>query len=114
MPRSKFSDKKGTFDPHDGRRVKHTRLGVWDLYEEHEPKLANVPGASRLEKYMDIIECGPYVWRMLKDVLGIPSCAVLLALHTAIQVALAVIPALTLWYAFTCACSRDALLNVSP
>ena len=94
---SQFSDKKGTFDPHDASRVKHTRLGVWDLYEEFEPKLARVPGAARLEKYMEILECMPYVRRMVRDVLSIPSCAVLFALHALINLGKAVIPALGLW-----------------
>ena len=95
---SQFTDKKGTFDPNDASRVKHTRLGVWDLYEEFEPGLAHVPGASRLEKYMDILECTPYVWRMIRDVVSIPSCAVLFVLHALINLGIAIVPALGLWY----------------
>ena len=33
--RNTHSDRKGTFDPHDARwRVRHEKLGVWDVYEE--------------------------------------------------------------------------------
>ncbi|KAH9917929.1 P-loop containing nucleoside triphosphate hydrolase protein [Epithele typhae] len=101
-----FSDKKGTFNPYDTSRVKHTRLGVWDLYEEQEPKLAKVPGTSRFEQYMDLIECMPYVWRMVKDVLGIPSCAFLFAVHVACQFARAMMATLGTWcVTYTGSCS---------
>ncbi len=93
-----FSDKKGTFDPTNTSHVKHTRLGVWDLYEEKEPKLAHVPGAPKLETYMELFEGLPYVWRMLKDILGIHTCAVWLAIYVAAQIGRAVCPALELWY----------------
>ncbi|KAI0779878.1 hypothetical protein C8Q74DRAFT_1456295 [Fomes fomentarius] len=96
--RRTFSDQKGTFDPTNTSHVKQTRLGVWDLYEEKEPKLAHVPGAPKLEKYMELFEGLPYVWRMLKDILGIPTCAVLLAIYVAAQIGRAVFPALELWY----------------
>ena len=108
---SQFTDKKGTFDPHNASSVKHTRLGVWDLYEEFEPGLVRVPGASRLEKYMDILECTPYVWRMVRDVLSIPSCAVLCVLHALINLGMAVVPALGLWYAFNLILRTGGSLN---
>ena len=41
---------KGTFDPEDSLRVKHTQIGVWDLYEEIQPELQHVPGATKLEQ----------------------------------------------------------------
>ena len=97
---AQFTDRKGTFDPHDADRVKHVRMGVWDLYEEHEPKLANIPGSSRLEKYMDIMECLPYVGRMIRDVLSIPSCAFFLGLYVLCNLGQAFLPALGLWYVF--------------
>ena len=93
-----FSDRKGTFDPNDARRVKHTKLGVWDLYEEREPKLARIPGSSRLEKYMDLLEGLPYVRRMVKDVLSIPTCALLLLMYAVAQLGQAIFPAIELWW----------------
>ena len=92
-----FSARKGTFDPNDERRIKHTTLGVWDLYEEREPKLARSPGSSRLEKYMDLLEGLPYLWRMLRDVLSIPTCMLLLLFYVTAEVGQAIFPALGLW-----------------
>ncbi|KAM5543268.1 hypothetical protein V8D89_003142 [Ganoderma adspersum] len=96
---------RDTFDPHDARRIKHTKFGAWDLYEEREPKLARIQGSSRLEKYMDLLEGLPYVWRMLKDVLSIPTCALLLLLYAVAEVGQAIFPALGLWY-------QGQLLNI--
>ena len=93
-----FSDRKGTFDPNDARRVKHTKLGMWDLYEERELKLARIPGSSRLEKYMDLVEGLPYVWRMIKDVLSIPTCAFLLLVYAVTELGRAIFPAVGLWW----------------
>ena len=97
-PGGQFSNRTGTFDPNDTRHVKHTRLGVWDLYEEHEPKLARIPGSAKLEKYLELFEGLPYVWRMVRDVLSIPTCAFLLAIYAATELGQAIFPALGLWY----------------
>lgn len=32
--RQQINSDEGTFDPEDTRKVKHTRIGIWDLYEE--------------------------------------------------------------------------------
>ena len=54
------STRPGTFDPTDTTRVKHTRIGVWDLYEEINPSFAHVPGSSYAEKAFAAYECLPY------------------------------------------------------
>ena len=92
-----FSARKGTFNPNDEHLVKHTTLSVWDLYEEREPKLARIPGSSRLEKYMDLLEGLPYLWRMLRDVLSIPTCMLRLLCYVTAEVGQAICPALGLW-----------------
>jgi hypothetical protein len=88
----------GKFDPKDTRRVKHTRVGVWDLYEELQTDLPPIPGASRLEKYAEIVQSMPYVVRMLKDILSIKRCGVLLSAYLVVEVLISLIPALALWY----------------
>jgi hypothetical protein len=32
--RQQINSDEGTFDPEDTQKVKHTRIGIWDLYEE--------------------------------------------------------------------------------
>lgn len=88
----------GTFNPKDTAQVKHTRLGVWDLYKQKFPKIARVPGSwwafeRRLEVFNDL----PYVWRMLKDVASLKSCWTYLALYLVIEVLNALVPAVSLW-----------------
>ncbi|KAI5120220.1 hypothetical protein M0805_000035 [Coniferiporia weirii] len=96
--RRQWTSSKGAFDPDDARRVKHSKLGVWDLYEEIAPELKNVPGAARLEQLNDIKQSAPYVWRMLKDLGGLKSCWFLLAVYITVTAILSLLPAVALWY----------------
>ncbi|KAF8876487.1 P-loop containing nucleoside triphosphate hydrolase protein [Infundibulicybe gibba] len=89
---------KGKFDPSDPVNVKHSRIGVWDLYEETQPELARVPGASYFENYFEMRNSLPFVWRMLKDIGSIRSCWSLLAMYLASEFVASLIPAVSLWY----------------
>ncbi|KAG5646916.1 hypothetical protein DXG03_001992 [Asterophora parasitica] len=96
--KSKATTRKGTFDPLNPKNVKHTRIGVWDMYEEVQPELAHIPGGSRLEPYLEMAQGIPYVWRMLKDVGSIRACWFLLGTYLAIECAASLVPAVSLWY----------------
>ncbi|KAF8060884.1 P-loop containing nucleoside triphosphate hydrolase protein [Lyophyllum atratum] len=85
--------RKGTFNPTDSN-VKHSKVGVWDLYEEIHPELANVPASSRLEPYLEMANNAPYAWRMLKDIGSIRACWFLLAVYLAIECVASLIPAI--------------------
>ncbi|KAF9229816.1 P-loop containing nucleoside triphosphate hydrolase protein, partial [Gyrodon lividus] len=87
----------GVFDPEDVNRIKHTRIGVWDLYEERQSDL-RIPGASRIETASQMIQGLPYVWRMLKDICSIRRCFMLMSLYFLVEVAASLIPAISLWY----------------
>ncbi|KAN0101039.1 P-loop containing nucleoside triphosphate hydrolase protein [Tylopilus felleus] len=89
--------RQGVFDPHNAARVKHTRIGVWDLYEEKQTNIP-IPGASRLERASQMLEGLPYVWRMLKDICSIRRCLVLILLYLVSEVVASLIPAISLWY----------------
>ncbi|KAJ7222600.1 P-loop containing nucleoside triphosphate hydrolase protein [Mycena pura] len=67
---------EGTFDPEDTSKVRHTKIGVWDLYEQIEPSFKLVPGflQAKLEKYHEMKGSFPYVWRMLTEVASIRAC----------------------------------------
>lgn len=86
----------GVFNPHDNARIKHTRIGVWDLYEEKHSDIP-IPGASRLEITSQMLQDLPYVWIMLKDICRIRRCLVLVMLYLAAEVAASLIPAISLW-----------------
>ncbi|KAH8834804.1 P-loop containing nucleoside triphosphate hydrolase protein [Flagelloscypha sp. PMI_526] len=80
-------NRKGEFKV-DDPGVKHSTLGVWDLYEEVNPHLASVPGASRLELFKEMTNSIPFVWRMVKDVASIRSCWFLFGSYFAVQILL--------------------------
>ncbi|KAJ7222601.1 P-loop containing nucleoside triphosphate hydrolase protein, partial [Mycena pura] len=72
---------EGSFDPEDTSKVRHTKIGVWYLYEqkaEIEPSLKLVPGFLEakliFEKYHEMKGSFPYVWRMLKEIASIRAC----------------------------------------
>jgi len=89
-----ISSRKGTFDTEDSSRVKHSRIGVWDLYQEIAPRLIGWP---TLHPLFDVIENIPYVWHMILDVTSIRECNVLLLAYLVIELVVSLIPALSLW-----------------
>lgn len=89
---------KGTFNPEDENYVKHTKMGVWDLYQETRPELAYIPGASRVESYLEMYQSLPFVWKMMKDIGGIRSCWVMLTAYLSFSIMSALVPAVSLWY----------------
>jgi len=91
------SGRKGKFNPHDTKNVKHSKIGVWDLYEEIDPKLAHVPGSLWLESFLELIDGLPYIWRMFKDLASMRSSWTLFAAYLIIRLMLSFLPALTLW-----------------
>jgi hypothetical protein len=92
----KRSMRKGSFDPEDKSRVKHSRIGVWDLYEEITPRLGLLRWPT-VQPLVDIIENVPYVWRMIVDVASIRQCNVLLFAYLSIELVASLLPALSLW-----------------
>ncbi|KAF9448852.1 P-loop containing nucleoside triphosphate hydrolase protein [Macrolepiota fuliginosa MF-IS2] len=95
--RKKRSMRKGSFDTEDRTRVQHSRIGVWDLYEEITPRLGFV-GWPTLQPLFDIVENIPYVWRMTVDVFSIRECNLLLLSYLVIELVASLLPALSLWY----------------
>ncbi|TFK38612.1 P-loop containing nucleoside triphosphate hydrolase protein [Crucibulum laeve] len=91
-------NRKGTFDPTDASTVKHSHIGVWDLYEDIQPEFARVPGASRFESLFEMANALPYVWRMMKDIGSIRACWFLLSIYLAIEFVASLLPAVALWY----------------
>ncbi|KAH9855745.1 P-loop containing nucleoside triphosphate hydrolase protein [Lenzites betulinus] len=92
------SNRKGTFNPDDPQHVKHTRVGVWDLYEQENPDFDKIPGSTWLERGLEAYACLPYLLRMLKDILSIRSCWFLLTSYLAADFLSSLLPAASLWY----------------
>ncbi|OCH85359.1 P-loop containing nucleoside triphosphate hydrolase protein [Obba rivulosa] len=93
------SDETCAFNPGDHSRVKHTKVGVWDLYEDIPRKLDHVPGASSIEKILEMKQDLPYLWRMLADIASIKSCWFLLGTYTFLCFLIdAILPAVSLWF----------------
>jgi hypothetical protein len=88
----------GSFDPHNVDTVKHTRLGVWDLYEQVDPGIVQLPGFSEAARRLEVLKDLPIVWRMVKDVASIPSCWFHFLIYCTIELLYSLLPAVTLWF----------------
>ena len=85
-------------DPYAGRVVTHSKIGVWDWYEEVDPDRSQISVISRLRKsYTDLAGSFPYVIRMFRDVLSIPGCRPHLAVFGLTELGLALVPAASIW-----------------
>ncbi|KAG1777301.1 P-loop containing nucleoside triphosphate hydrolase protein [Suillus placidus] len=86
-------------DPRDTSRYKHTRIGVWDLYEERLTEYwPYIPGSSIRETCGQIMESMPHIVQMLRDVLSIRRSWLLLSAFFVVEVLSSLIPAISLWY----------------
>lgn len=81
------------------REFKHTKAGIWDVYEQIPPAKfgINIPGVSKLSQNLEIIEDLPFVWRMVKDVTKIKSCWYYLCLFIFVKALASLEPAVALW-----------------
>ncbi|KAG2345399.1 P-loop containing nucleoside triphosphate hydrolase protein [Suillus weaverae] len=82
----------------DAHRVKHTRIGIWDLYEERQPQSLRMLGSSISETYAWVLQNMPYVVRMLKHMHSIPRCSILLSAYLVVELLGTLMPAISLWY----------------
>lgn len=96
--RTRRGPKHGNFDPSDVNTVKHTRLGVWDLYEQVDPGAAQLPGVSQVTRRLEVLNDLPYVWRMVKDVASIKSCWFYFLIYCIVELLSSLLPAVTLWF----------------
>ncbi|KAI3619668.1 abc transporter related protein [Moniliophthora roreri] len=98
--RTRRPPRKGNFNPEDEKNVKHTKIGVWDLYEEKQPELERVPLLKRLnvEHYLEMYNTLPFVWRMMKDIGSMRSCWFYMGAFLLVELVSSLIPALSLWY----------------
>ncbi|TFK24290.1 HlyB/MsbA family ABC transporter [Coprinopsis marcescibilis] len=92
---TKSQSQAGVEDP---AAVKHTKVGVWELYEDATPKRMYIPLISNLETLYETSDALPYVWRMLKDIANIRGCMMYLSLYLVLELGLSLLPALTVWY----------------
>ncbi|KAG2345392.1 P-loop containing nucleoside triphosphate hydrolase protein [Suillus weaverae] len=86
-------------DPRDTSRYKHTRIGVWDLYEERRTGYwPYIPGSSIRETCGQIVESMPHIVQMLRDVLSIKRSWLRLSAFFLVEILSSFIPAISLWY----------------
>ncbi|KAJ7583266.1 P-loop containing nucleoside triphosphate hydrolase protein [Mycena floridula] len=76
--------------------IKHVKLGIWDVYEEIDPKTSRYERLA--SRFHEAREALPFMWRMVKDVLAIRSCWFPLCVYLAARFVSSLIPAVAMWY----------------
>jgi len=109
--RTRRGPRHGSFDPYDANTVKHTQLGVWDLYEQVDPGIIRLPGVSEAVRRLEVLNDFPYVWRMLKDVASIKSCWLYFLIYCIVELLSALLPAVTLWFVVVFSLLKNTLTS---
>lgn len=86
------------FDDVGGKYVKHTKIGVWDFYEDMQSRRKKFSFSSTaiLQKLDEFIISIPYVWESLKTLIHLSSP--LLFLYSSCSFLGSLIPAVNLYY----------------
>ena len=91
-------DKTPKTPPGVTKKIKRSRFGVWDFYEEtYEGLPRKSPLTSASQHFSTIREDLPFVARMVHEVFNIPGCAWLAFWYVLIRVTMSLIPAVTIW-----------------
>lgn len=88
------ASQSNTFNPENRSRVKHTKIGVWDLYEDIPPQLEHIPGASQVEKVLEVRQNVLYLWRVMKEIVSIENCRLLVLATVLLQLLIGLVPAM--------------------
>ncbi|KAI0027002.1 HlyB/MsbA family ABC transporter [Vararia minispora EC-137] len=91
--------RQGTFKP-DDPTIEHHKLGVWDLYVQRDlPPIAWLGWLSRWGRFEDraeVLNDLRYLWKAVYDLRNV--CLQLFIYYAATTIAMAMIPAINLWY----------------
>lgn len=80
------------------KRIKRSRFGVWDFYEEKYDDVQAMDMLTSISfEYEEVLESLPYVRRMIKDVASIPGCRRLVSMYALNRIVTSLIPAASIW-----------------
>ena len=71
--------------------IHHSNFGVWDLYQE-EKKHATLSQSTHFYHAL------PFLYKMIKDILSIPSCSFYLSAYICVELFSSLLPAISLWF----------------
>ena len=89
------NENKLAFEPKKGKVIEHTKLGVWDLYQERDRFLSYLPTSLKFDAYAEMWNDLPYLWRAIHDLSSVAWPTLLL--YLVLTLAQSLLPAMTLW-----------------
>lgn len=90
------------FNPDDRTVVRHTKAGVWDIYNDisgfTRRKLFRLPFLSKVKAIKEAYQGRAHVLRMVHDITTLENCALYFVAWTVLKFVSAFMPAVALWY----------------
>jgi len=86
---------KLAFEPRKGKVIEHSKIGIWDLYQERDQYLSYLPTSWKVDAYAEMWNDLPYLWKAIRDLSSVAWSV--LSLYLALALARSLLPALTLW-----------------
>jgi hypothetical protein len=86
---------KPSFEPRKGKIIKHSKIGIWDFYQERDQHLSYLPASWRIDAYAEMWNDLPYLWKTICDLSTVAWP--MLSLYLILALARSLLPALTLW-----------------
>jgi len=83
------------FEPRKGKVIQHTKIGVWDLYQERDRFLSYLPTSLKIDAYAEMWNDLPYLWKTIGDLFSVAWS--MMTLYLFLTIVKSVLPALTLW-----------------
>ncbi|KAF8588476.1 P-loop containing nucleoside triphosphate hydrolase protein [Ramaria rubella] len=80
----------------DGEHIKHTQIGVWDLYEDKRPQKERLSSSTFLQRLDEVLTSLPYVLQAVTTLALL--CYYTLMLYLVAVLITSVLPATTLYY----------------
>src|SRR6266581_9495246 len=59
------------FEPRKGKVLEHTKVGVWDLYQERDQLLSYLPTSWKIDAYTEMWNDLPYLWKAIRDLASV-------------------------------------------
>jgi hypothetical protein len=84
------------FEPRKGKVIRHTKIGIWDFYQELNQFLSYLPTSLKIDTYTEMWNDLPYLWKTVCDLSSIAWPT--FTLYLVLTLARSLLPALTLWY----------------
>jgi hypothetical protein len=89
------SEGKPVLGSRSGKVIEHSKVGVWDLFQERDQFVWYRPTSWKIDAYKEMWNDLPYLWKTVHDLSTVAWP--MLSLYLVLTLGKSLLPALTLW-----------------